>query len=48
MLCLVGMTPFVILEYCTVRAYGLGWLSAWNVLDTSTYALQVSHGAGES
>lgn len=33
--------PFVYMEACTVRAYGLGgWLSLINAMDATTYALQ--------
>lgn len=38
---LLGMLPFLAIEFSTLAAYGWGWLSAWNVLDTSTDVLQV-------
>jgi hypothetical protein len=46
-LCLLGMAPFVVIEWATLRAYGLhGWASAWNILDVATYVLQVCVGSG--
>jgi hypothetical protein len=40
---LAGMAPFVIGEVRILAAHGLaGWLSAWNALDSLTYALQAS------
>lgn len=42
-LALVGMAPFVVIEYSTVAAYGLkGWATVWNVVDVATYALQIA------
>lgn len=37
----VGMAPFLLLEGGTLAAYGWGWLDGWNILDFSTYAVQV-------
>ncbi len=40
-LALVGMVPFVLIEYSTVVAYGWrAWATVWNALDSSTYVLQ--------
>jgi len=40
---LLSMTPFIIIEGATLSAYGFwGWNTAWNLLDVSTYALQLS------
>ncbi|KAH7624970.1 hypothetical protein Ndes2526B_g00345 [Nannochloris sp. 'desiccata'] len=42
-LSLIGMTPFVLIEISTIAAYGIkGWATAWNILDTLTYFLQIS------
>lgn len=39
---LVGMIPFVLIEYSTVVAYGWrAWATVWNVLDSTTYILQL-------
>ena len=41
-LALLGMTPFVYIELRTVVEYGpKRWLSLWNLMDLSTYFLQV-------
>lgn len=41
------MAPFLLLEGGTLAAYGWGWLDGWNILDFSTYAVQVRQaGAG--
>lgn len=40
-LSLLGMTPFIYIEYCTVMEYGpKRWLSIWNLMDLATYFLQ--------
>lgn len=42
-LSLLGMTPFIYIEYCTVMEYGpKRWLSIWNLMDLATYFLQVA------
>jgi len=42
-LSLIGMTPFVYLEFGTISAYGFkGWATAWNILDTLTYVFQIA------
>jgi hypothetical protein len=39
---LLGMTPFIIIEFSTAKAYTIqNWTTVWNVLDTVTYALQI-------
>jgi len=39
---LLGMTPFIYIEFCTVVEYGpKRWLSIWNLMDLATYFLQV-------
>ena len=41
-LALLGMTPFIYIEICTVLEYGpKRWLSIWNLMDLATYFLQV-------
>ncbi len=41
-LALLGMTPFLYIEICTVLEYGpKRWLSIWNLMDLATYFLQV-------
>ena len=43
-LALLGMTPFIYIEICTVLEYGpKRWLSIWNLMDLATYFLQVCH-----
>lgn len=40
---LLGMSPFLYIEACTVIEYGARrWLSIWNLMDLATYFLQVS------
>ena len=40
---LLGMSPFLYIEACTVIEYGpRRWLSIWNLMDLATYFLQVS------
>lgn len=40
---LLAMTPFLVLEYGTLCAYGVsGWFSVWNGLDLITYTIQIS------
>lgn len=40
-LALVGMTPFILIEWSTVVAYGVvAWATVWNLLDSVTYTLQ--------
>ncbi|PSC73225.1 transient receptor potential cation channel subfamily V member 3 isoform X1 [Micractinium conductrix] len=41
LIALLAMSPFLVLEWGTITAYGAGWWSAWNVLDALTYVLQV-------
>lgn len=44
-LALLGMLPFLLGEVALLWAYGLwNWLSAWNLLDATTYGLQVGEG----
>jgi hypothetical protein len=39
---LIGMTPFLYIEACTLAQYGpQRWLSVWNVLDILTYVFQI-------
>mmetsp|Transcript_1853 Transcript_1853/g.5429 ORF Transcript_1853/g.5429 Transcript_1853/m.5429 type:complete len:488 (+) Transcript_1853:199-1662(+) len=39
---LIGMAPFLYIEFCTITEYGAKrWLSVWNVLDVLTYVLQI-------
>ena len=39
---LLGMSPFLYIETCTVIEYGpKRWLSIWNLMDLATYFLQV-------
>lgn len=39
---LLGMSPFLYIEACTVIEYGpRRWLSIWNLMDLATYFLQV-------
>jgi len=39
---LLAMAPFVYLEICTILEFGPSrWLSIWNVIDVTTYILQV-------
>lgn len=41
-LSLIGMAPFLAIEVGTMKAYGLfGWATAWNLLDTATYGIQL-------
>jgi len=41
-LSLIGMAPFLAIEVGTLKAYGLfGWATAWNLLDTATYGIQL-------
>lgn len=41
-LSLLGMAPFVLIEVCSMAAYGLwGWATTWNILDCVTYTIQV-------
>jgi hypothetical protein len=43
---LAFMSPFLLLEAGTLRAYGLrGWASIWNGVDLATYAIQLSAAA---
>ncbi|WPT12589.1 Transient receptor potential cation channel subfamily V member 3 [Picochlorum sp. SENEW3] len=38
----VGMIPFLIIERESLISYGVRrWLSAWNLLDTTTYCIQI-------
>ncbi|PNH09915.1 hypothetical protein TSOC_003389 [Tetrabaena socialis] len=40
---LLGMAPFAASELCVLSAYGLrGWASAWNMIDSSTYGMQIA------
>lgn len=40
---LLGMAPFLYIEFCTLTEYGIRrWLSVWNVLDVVTYVLQIA------
>ncbi|KAL3131635.1 hypothetical protein ABBQ38_007932 [Trebouxia sp. C0009 RCD-2024] len=40
---LLGMSPFLYIEACTVIEYGpRRWLSIWNLMDLATYFLQVA------
>jgi hypothetical protein len=42
-LSLIGMTPFVFIEFSTIYAYGIkGWATSWNILDVFTYFFQIS------
>lgn len=42
MLSLIGMTPFIYIEACTLAEYGPSrWLGVWNAIDLCTYVLQV-------
>ncbi len=41
MLALLAMLPFLLIEACTIQAYGWGWFNAWNLLDALTYVFQV-------
>ncbi|DBA98675.1 hypothetical protein WJX77_002585 [Trebouxia sp. C0004] len=42
-LALLGMTPFIYIEICTVLEYGpKRWLSIWNLMDLATYFLQIA------
>ena len=39
---LSGMAPFLYVEFCTLLEYGpKRWLSIWNLMDLTTYFLQV-------
>jgi hypothetical protein len=29
------------MDLCTIAAYGMGWVGAWNLLDMASYILQV-------
>jgi hypothetical protein len=44
-LALLAMSPFLLIEACTIQAYGWGWLNAWNMLDALTYVFQVGGAA---
>lgn len=39
-LALAATSPFLVLEWGTLRAYGWGWASVWNGIDVVTYVLQ--------
>lgn len=41
---LAAMTPFIVVELGSLKAYAGGWLSLWNLLDVITYSLQVCLG----
>ncbi|KAI8467566.1 MAG: hypothetical protein J3K34DRAFT_523650 [Monoraphidium minutum] len=41
-LSLVGMAPFLVVEWSTLTTYSLGWLNLWNTLDLCTYGLQIA------
>jgi hypothetical protein len=45
---LTAMCPFLLIEACTIQAYGWGWLNAWNILDalTSVFQVRVVRGLG--
>ncbi|GMH44224.1 hypothetical protein BSKO_12158 [Bryopsis sp. KO-2023] len=40
-LAMIFMLPFVIIEVNTIWNYRLGWISLWNLIDLSTYTLQI-------
>lgn len=44
MVALAAMTPFIVVELGSLKAYAGGWLSLWNLLDVITYSLQVCLG----
>lgn len=39
---LLGMAPFLWIEACTLKEYGVvGWASIWNIMDVAMYINQV-------
>jgi len=38
------LLPLACFQGSTIAAYGWGWATAWNLLDTATYAIQVGRG----
>lgn len=41
LLALMPMSTFLYMDLCTIAAYGMGWVGAWNLLDMASYILQV-------
>ena len=40
-LSVVFILPFLVIEYNTIRSYGLRWFQMWNIIDAFSYILQV-------
>eukprot|EP00775_Hariotina_reticulata_P003763 gene3763-4022_t len=41
LLALMPMSTFLYMDLCTIAAYGMGWVGAWNLLDMASYFLQI-------